>query len=121
MDWKVKRFARLGAWTGCAVTTLNTELERGGREEMLFLTLYETNMRRAPAGILKMGLKLVKDVHAAKIHRAMVWKMKKEKIVSELQESSDCGAVGVVCREGVQSNARIVTFREQNKKIRICF
>lgn len=45
--------ARLDAWSGRAVTTVDTKLERGGRRQTFFSTLYGRCLRDAVAGTLK--------------------------------------------------------------------
>lgn len=52
------------AWTGCVVTTLNTEVKWSGQRQTLFPTVYGSYRRRAVSGILTVPWEAVKNVPA---------------------------------------------------------
>lgn len=65
VDERLMHPALLDAWIECVVASTNTELQRGGRRQKLFLTSCGRYLSRAAAGILKMAWEAIQNVRAA--------------------------------------------------------
>lgn len=58
--------AQLDAWIGRVATTMDTEVGRGRRRQMLLRTLYGMCLRLAVVGITMVAWEAMKNVHTAK-------------------------------------------------------
>lgn len=62
--------ARFDACNVCIVTTIDTEVGKVGRRQMLLSTLYGKHLRHAIAGRLQVAGEEEKNVHAAKLNNS---------------------------------------------------